>query len=244
MVTENGLVEVPLWNVNGLASASLESVLNLGQLKAIANTSVDVGTTPLSDKGAGGGGAIAQAQMSLGWGDTITVTSSNHALGEYVPFEVRLFLDRFVTASGRFGGNSQAFVSGELFGSYIPNLAISDSNFYPSSVTELTTIAYLPVGELSTIEGRLQVFASAMAVAAWPDKPLDLDYSIANASHTANYYLTPLVEGISYTSASGRTYFYPGDATPVPTPALLPGLIGLGLNLWRKRRNEAQVKQP
>jgi secreted trypsin-like serine protease len=31
--------------------------------------------------------------------------------------------------------------------------------------------------------------------------------------------------------------------TPVPTPALLPGLVGLGLNLWRKRRNEAQEKQ-
>jgi hypothetical protein len=26
------------------------------------------------------------------------------------------------------------------------------------------------------------------------------------------------------------------DATPVPTPAMLPGLVGMGLGLWRKRK--------
>lgn len=28
-------------------------------------------------------------------------------------------------------------------------------------------------------------------------------------------------------------------ATPIPTPALLPGLIGLGLSVWRKRKAAA-----
>jgi hypothetical protein len=51
---------------------------------------------------------------------------------------------------------------------------------------------------------------------------------------------TPLLSDVSYTSASGQTYFYSGNATPVPTPALLPGLIGLGLGLWRKRKAEAK----
>lgn len=32
------------------------------------------------------------------------------------------------------------------------------------------------------------------------------------------------------------------DLTPVPTPALLPGLIGLGLGVLRKRRAEAKVE--
>lgn len=30
-------------------------------------------------------------------------------------------------------------------------------------------------------------------------------------------------------------------ATSVPTPALLPGLIGLGLSIWRKRRVAIEV---
>jgi Protein of unknown function (DUF1194) len=30
-----------------------------------------------------------------------------------------------------------------------------------------------------------------------------------------------------------------GGETPVPTPALLPGLIGMGLSVWRKRKGEA-----
>jgi hypothetical protein len=30
-------------------------------------------------------------------------------------------------------------------------------------------------------------------------------------------------------------------AVPVPTPALLPGLVGMGLSFWRKRKEEASV---
>lgn len=63
--------------------------------------------------------------------------------------------------------------------------------------------------------------------------------------------------GTGYDTASGGTFFvaYEGDpndlSTPfsegtvvysaqaVPTPALLPGLIGLGLSVWRKRKAEA-----
>jgi hypothetical protein len=30
-----------------------------------------------------------------------------------------------------------------------------------------------------------------------------------------------------------------GDTTSIPTPALLPGLVGFGLSVWRKRKAEA-----
>jgi hypothetical protein len=115
---------------------------------------------------------------------------------------------------------------------------IGDYNSHPSNITEVMRTVYLPVGELTTIVGALHVGAGAIAVAVLPEQPADISLAVADASHTANYYLTPLLDGVGYTSASGRTYFYSGDATPVPTPALLPGLIGLGLGIWRKRKAE------
>ena len=33
-----------------------------------------------------------------------------------------------------------------------------------------------------------------------------------------------------------------GDVTPVPTPVLLPGLLGMGVAAWRKRKAEAQAE--
>lgn len=46
--------------------------------------------------------------------------------------------------------------------------------------------------------------------------------------------------GDAWGNASAELSFaIEGDTTPVPTPALLPGLIGLGLGVWRKRKAEA-----
>jgi hypothetical protein len=54
---------------------------------------------------------------------------------------------------------------------------------------------------------------------------------------TEDIFANPLVEGAddSFVFAGNS-----GNPTPVPTPALLPGLIGLGLGVWRKRKTEAE----
>ncbi|XQQ05171.1 MAG: PTPA-CTERM sorting domain-containing protein [Leptolyngbya sp. IPPAS B-1204] len=228
-------------NVNGSVSAGFFTTLGLGQLRALARASTDASVRERNAAGEGHGGLATQAGagISLAWGDVITVTSNSHSQGELVPFELRLYLDRSLRA-----GNGQAYAQADLFGDGLPWLNIFDSNYNPSNVIETVSIVYLPIGASTSIQGRLTVGATAFASVFFPEKPLDTDFAVVDASHTANYYLTPLLDGVGYTSASGRTYFYSGDATPVPTPALLPGLIGLGLNLWRKRRNEAQVKQP
>ncbi|MFB2938336.1 PEP-CTERM sorting domain-containing protein [Aerosakkonemataceae cyanobacterium BLCC-F154] len=223
-------------------SASIETVLGLGTLKGKAEASALAIATD-----DGGLDARGNAMVYLGWGDTITVTSNSHLPGAKIPFEVRLYLDRFVSASGRYEGNTQASVYAnlsvherDLSHSSISDLHIFDTNFFPSNITEVTTIAYLPVGELSIIQGQLWLGASAEAYASFPNKPYEFDRSIADASHTANYYLTPLLDGVSYTSASGKTYFYspPVNKVPEPTsPLSFVGLVGLGFAFLSKRRN-------
>ena len=233
----------PFISYGGTAIAELFGVTTLGTLKASARAKSSANVfTPKDPNYHSGIGSTANASAStqLGWGDTIAVTSSAHSAGEYVPFELSLYLDRLVSASGKNYGNSQAFVSAGLNVSNGGSLGIFDSNFYPSDTIWKKLTINLPVGELTSIEGYLEVFSTSFALAYLPDRVLDSDISIADASHTANYFLTPLVDGVSYTSASGKTYLYSGDATPVPTPALLPGLIGLGLGMWRKRKAEAE----
>jgi hypothetical protein len=234
--------ERPRWTSGGHGTAILSSKVSLGSLKASVSATVGTFVTPRTENA---GAAIGQASASAGlaWGDTITATSNTHLPGELVPFELRLYLDRTIrTSIGNFSNHSAytptAHVSASLLGLYI-----FDSTSFPSSDSAVTQTLYLPVGELFPIEGRLSLMAATGAYASLPEYPSDYSMASVDAFHTANYYLTPLVEGVSYTSASGKTYFYPGDATSVPTPALLPGLIGLGLNLWRKRMNEAQEKQ-
>jgi hypothetical protein len=43
------------------------------------------------------------------------------------------------------------------------------------------------------------------------------------------------------TNPQSSVYASFDKARPVPTPALLPGLVGLGLSVWRKRKEEALV---
>jgi hypothetical protein len=234
--------ERPLSTISGNGTAVLQSNVNLGRLKASAHATVGLVAT-LHTQNAGGGFATASADAAMGWGDTITVTSRTHSAGEVVPFELRLDLDRTIrTVTGNLSDNHPYAPTAHVSASLL-DLYISESTSSPSSISAVTRTLYLPVGELFPIEGRLSLMAATGAYASLPEYPTDYSMAIADAFHTANYYLTPLVNGVSYTSASGKTYFYPGDATPVPTPALLPGLIGLGLNLWRKRRNEVQEKQ-
>jgi len=39
-------------------------------------------------------------------------------------------------------------------------------------------------------------------------------------------------------SVSSGLFVSNGNITPIPTPALLPGLVGMGIAAWRKRKNE------
>lgn len=73
--------------------------------------------------------------------------------------------------------------------------------------------------------------------------PLDWNITEVITGLTPNTHTLGIVSGIQWTpSATGETLLissqYGGRATPVPTPALLPGLIGMGVAALRKRNQE------
>ncbi|MBD0302414.1 MAG: hypothetical protein ICV85_09615 [Tolypothrix sp. T3-bin4] len=214
--------------LDGFASARIETVLRYGQLKALALASAESEHSGEEQIAHYFMDSRAWAGTRIEWGDTIQVKASNKQQGELVPFEVRLDLDRNLTASGRDGGNTQAFVTAGFV-----NLGIFDSNYYPSNVVSLKDVIYLPVGEITPITAFLEVGTSSRATAT-SSKTLDIDYSMADASHTADYYLTPLDSDVSYITGSGQTYVYKQDVTPlpdsqkVPEPSFILGFIGLG----------------
>jgi hypothetical protein len=70
--------------------------------------------------------------------------------------------------------------------------------------------------------------------------PADAGNEWGWATHNlaGNAYLR--VPGGAWENLSGELSFaIEGNTTPIPTPALLPGLIGFGLSVWRKRKAEA-----
>ncbi|WP_181256702.1 PEP-CTERM sorting domain-containing protein [Merismopedia glauca] len=236
-VNRDGILET--YKESALAFASVTTGLQLGQLRAKAFASVQSNTTyPLGYPSL----SRAGTQNNLSWGDYITVTSSTLASGTLVPFELRLDLDRTVSASGLFEGNTQAFVGASLrIGdpgySGLGGVSIFDTNYYPSNVFSKTTTVYLPVGITTAIEGNLEVLAAAQTGLGVSTS----DTSIADASNTANYYLTPLLADVSYTSASGRSYFYSPTAVPEPTTILGTLAFGsLGAGSWLKRRQKGK----
>jgi len=50
------------------------------------------------------------------------------------------------------------------------------------------------------------------------------------------------VQDVAFTKVNGSS-FYSGDVTAVPTPALLPGLVGIGLTAVRKRKKQGSEEE-
>jgi hypothetical protein len=234
----------PYFSYGSRATTDVYGVTTLGTLKASVRADVSASVFPYSITRGVGAFGDAGGDVQLGWGDTIIVTSSTRSIGELVPFEVSFSLDRLVSASGKYVGSSQAYASGGFqVDAYGGSLGIFDSNYSPSNTTQKTATVYLPVGIEIPIQGYLDVSALARSQASLPDRVLDEDLSIADASNTAHYYLTPLMNDVSYTS-SGTTYFYSAAATSVPEPFTIVGtLIGgtAALRMRRKLKSDPNV---
>lgn len=218
------------------AMTSVVGTSSLGQLRGVAEATAGTTGSELF------GGLLTSARsMSIGslyWGDTLTVASSTLSEGTIVPLRVALSFDRSITCNTSYSG-CEAFAAAGLGLNGAPGglLAIYDSTYAPSATSYKESTINVAVGQPFQVQGLLNLDVRAGAYYANPSVVARIE-----AGHTANFYITPLSSDVTYTTASGKTYFYSGNATAVPEPSLVPGVIivGLGLGLWRKLKAEAK----
>jgi len=162
-----------------------------------------------------------------------------------------------VTQSG--GGNPPSLTVGSpVLGSYSYDDAVVVTDSFGDSVNPLATFN-LQIGT----NPRVFTLADLDPTLSTPGRRIGLSTSTRDILGFF-FYFPVLYSFVGATSTeSAQTIFFPltgpqsfafdapdptGDfafdftSTPIPTPALLPGLIGLALGVWRKRQAEGAIK--
>jgi hypothetical protein len=161
------------------------------------------------------------------WADTATVTSTTLGFGTPVTFLMTLDVDAILAGVGPGGMNLTAELIVGNGNQLLANTTTQGAFDYSKGML-VTTF----VGAKLSLEGGLLLDAVTQAANCGGCSPT---YTV-DSSHTANYYLDAITPGVSYTTASGYTYFTP--AVPEPSSFLLfgSGALGLAQLLRRKLR--------
>jgi hypothetical protein len=206
-----------------------------------------------------GGSVSASSNTSVQIGDAFTVTHPTLSYGTPVSILVSLLVEgsvpnpAFITSEGNefvpyFAQAVAQFNAGSDPMRSVSLLFESRGNTQATVVSTplgvrsqynqiLTGILQSYVGEQVPVFYGLSTQASVYSPSPYPRI---LDYALADFGNTGLFYLDSQTSGVTLISESGHNYASP---TPVPTPALLPGLLGLGASIWRKRKqmaNEAE----
>lgn len=225
---------IPIYSVQE-ASTSIVGTSSLGQLKGVANAvATTTGTSNFSFLTVSNSTTFA----NLVWGDIITLTSDTLPKGTIVPLNFQLNFDRNLICND--SPQCSAYTEASL--GFTPELgdystlsnsivSIRDSIDSPSTITSKSATFSGAIGQPYTLQGSLLFDVRAHAYYEHPSVGASIE-----AGHTANFYITPLSPDVSYTSASGQTYFYPNSATSVPEPFTIIGTLVGGTAAVRMRK--------
>lgn len=215
-----------------LSSAWLTGSVNFGTLKGSLAAESLSGSEEVD--------SMAGAATRLMWGDTFILVSDNLEDGTEVPVEVQVDLDRAVGASELPYGTALAYADLRLTSDTFAGTQIAPYVFDSTAAksSELTSIIYnLPIGKPIQIEGQLEMQVFSQSFNGGGRKLAYVD-----AGHTAHYYLNPLLAGVTYSTASGRTYLAPpptDETESVPEPSTWAGALLVGGFLFRKIKEKA-----
>jgi hypothetical protein len=176
-----------------------------------------------------------QSHSSANVYDFFDVTSSTLSDGDPVTLLFTLSVDGallYSPAGQSFGAQSASavtyFVAGQ---NSAVNLRFSsdslplDSRFASNQINRFLT------GTFTTAVGRRVDMSYAIDVSTYTRLPGSVVQS--DFGHTSRFFVDSQTAGVVLRSSSGHNYASPA-ATPVPTPALLPGLIALSAALRRQ----------
>jgi hypothetical protein len=168
----------------------------------------------------------SDGRFDLEWYDTLLISGNADTT---VQLTVTLALDSILEASG---GDSSSFVESSVavINPYGPTQTLEASN---GTSTKSMTVDTKGGAELQLFV-LLDGYAGAGAMGL-PNHGVGSASAVANASDTANTYITVLTPGASYTAASGFNYAPPA-AVPEPRSFwLLAALLTIGVGARRRR---------
>lgn len=181
--------------------------------------------------------------QALSFGDALDFSSKSGSVATFN--QTTGFLDFGLVENdiaSPFGSvNEEIFFSDITLTSVAPVAPGATASWKYTGATPFTLITGLDDG----LGGEIRTYELASFVLNKFVSPSGVTQFLADIN---GFFVPPNAQGIGGISSSGRLALtgstISGQITVVPTPALLPGLIGLGAAALRKRKGEQAAEQP
>jgi hypothetical protein len=220
----------------------------LGGVAIAATLTAAVAGSPVQAATIAAGSTLNLSQFNPGAGVTISPTQLNF-FGPGLTPSLTLGSAYNATGTGNnltggaggvtIGASTGSFANYSLGAGLIKDLALptpaagQKSNFLQFAVGSIRTTSTFPFVSFPTWTGRFNLDTFTVTSAA--NQPFAANFT--GFFNVQGFDLTPGIGQLTAQNLSGTTS-YSLSITAVPTPALLPGLLGLGVAALRKRKSE------
>jgi hypothetical protein len=219
----NASLSVSVGGDSATASAETSGTVTYGQITGFVTGSA-------SEANPGPAGIDSTSTSGQGtfigqWQDTLTITSSSLQAGTPVTLDFTLLTNASLSCTGPSG-------TVEATATFEANLSVEQlsDNTCNTPFQQSQQMTFLTaVGDTVSVSGQLNLFASGegangVTSTGTADPP------------QSSFFIDSLTAGVSYSSASGQTYFTPASTVPEPASFLWLGIVLTGILTPRRFR--------